>query len=207
VRQLEATVTMASGSDHPLPEQGKLERSPPGVSGLQRAPTGSGPSRATRDSALGDGLTTLVSALEQLTMKLSDTPCQQNPTAALEVLTDMVEYAVSFAEHLARLGFATPTLEHALRKAGTRDPSQSYLEARGNRLGDQVMLLYTQWPGRDEQRASAFRGIAENLIEVVEFYLAAFTLQFRSSSLADQWGDVNTTLMADTFRAIEGICF
>lgn len=185
MRQPETAVTMVSGNDRPQLSS----------------------SQAVRDSALGDGLTTLVSALEQLLTRLSERACQQDPLVALEVLTDMVEYAASFAEHLARCGFATPSLERVLRKAGARDPSQSFLQSRDNRLGDQLTVLYAQWPGRPEQRASTFRGIAENLIEAVEFYLAAFTLQFRSSSLADQWGDISATLVADSLRAIEGICF
>jgi hypothetical protein len=153
---------------------------------------------AERDSRLENDLMVLLSTLEQAMSHLGDKKIQKRPAMAVELVADLVNRVVAFAETVRPADPAALLLRNVVVQAAATNASVRGLALNGNRLSTDASQY------RSNGRRGLFPGphpdvreIAGAILVLLESYFSQFATMFRSPSESEQWCETYGVFIAD----------
>ena len=188
-----------------IDEERRDEPSPPRAG---EAPAALSAAERESDAALESQLMSLLSQLEQGMARLAETRVKRRPHLSLEMLTEMVNETVAFAEERSGAREKAVALEPVLHRAGRKAPLARLLTARLNRLSVETPLnLYRTWSEAPSDRRRTFRDIGRATTVLLQSYFDLLARQLRSAAAAEAWRESYGVFLRDLNLAIDRIPF
>jgi hypothetical protein len=165
------------------------------------------PAEIEYDRLFEHAIIVLLSSLEHSRAQLANKKTKKRPPVALQILIDMVNQVVAFAE---KHGLAAESTNSLVRYLGAMEkivPEARMLNINDNRLAGRVVLLYSNWKGSPNDRQNVFRKVGECLNQLLESYFSLFTGSFRASSMVDQWIETSKVFLVELAKVANEIQF
>jgi hypothetical protein len=183
-------------------------RDEPATAVLRPAPGALSAADRESDAALESDLMSLLSQLEQGMARLAQARVRKRPQTALELLGEMVNQTIAFAEERSGARERTVALEPVLHRAGRKVPLARLLTARLNRLSVETPAnLYRTWSEGPAERRKTFRDISRAINLLAQSYFDLLARQFRSPVAAEAWRESYGVFLRDLNLAIDRIPF
>jgi len=129
----------------------------------------------------------LLSKLEQLMIKISDSSVQKSIPLVLESLVEMVNNVVEFAEQLP----GTEQKKMSLKRLLNRD-EQNYKTLNSNYINNERLVVESNSIVNSDNARQQFVDLSNDLLRLINVYLSASVKAFKSNHIGEQWKTLYT---------------
>lgn len=156
-----------------------------------------------------DDFVALMSALEQVLVKLRDDAIRQQPEQALVLYGDQVNRAAEFWAALPEIHVRT-SLKTLLTEVARERPAARLLEADGESLAKEHLEVVARSLGQPRgvgvllpSAELSVAAVCGALLEVLERYLGLIVQHFRSPKLREQWSETCSFFVLEARATLE----
>jgi hypothetical protein len=151
----------------------------------------------SKDDELEHDSMILLSKLEQLMIKISDSTVQKSIPLVIESLVDMANFVVEFAEQMPN----SEQKKMSLIRLFSRD-EQNYKMLNSTYIDNERLVVEIQSVVSSSDPKQLFIDLSNDILRLINVYLSASVKAFRSNHVSEQWKTLYTGFFVNLTKSV-----
>jgi hypothetical protein len=151
----------------------------------------------SKDDELEHDSMILLSKLEQLMIKISDSTVQKSIPLVIESLVDMTNFVVEFAEQMPN----SEQKKMSLIRLFSRD-EQNYKMLNSTYIDNERLVVEIQSVVSSSDPKQLFIDLSNDILRLINVYLSASVKAFRSNHVSEQWKTLYTGFFVNLTKSV-----